>query len=241
MPSKPSVRREYYELNRVSIIAKERARKAARPEVYRQIVYRRREILGGYEARLQSRVNVCARKGLEYWPKGCRVTLSDPRMDRLVDLNARQAWDWWIRVRAPNSWMRSYYRATPWLNPRLSQADKWRIRYWTDPAFRARELEKVQTLKAARAVRIEARSDGTLTGEVIVALYGAARVCPYCDKPMRSPQKSLDHVVALSKGGMHSITNVVVCCKTCNTRKAAQAIHVWQQSCVDKPYRLVAS
>jgi hypothetical protein len=119
--------------------------------------------------------------------------------------------------------MRGYYRSLgkPWGNPRLSGAVKWRIRYWLDPSFRAREIEKVQTLKEKRAARIKANNDGTLTGNVIVKLFAQARVCPYCTRPMRSVEKNLDHIVPLSRGGAHSVYNVLVCCKTCNSRKAA--------------------
>lgn len=143
--------------------------------------------------------------------------------------NARDAWIYWLKVKAPNWWMRAYYRemGKPWANPRLSDAQQWKIRYWCDPAFRAKEIEKVQVLKERRAQRIAATCDGTLTGEVIVALFAAAKDCHYCGHLMRSVDKSLDHKTPLSAGGAHSITNVVVCCKTCNTFKGKQTIDEW--------------
>lgn len=142
------------------------------------------------------------------------------QQDRLATVNAGQAWRWWLKI-CPDWWLRAYYRATgkPWNNPRLKPAERWRIRYWCDPTFRAKEIEKVQTLKVKRAARIAANNDGTLTGEVIVSLFRNATHCIYCLKAMRSVEKSLDHVQPLSEGGAHSIHNVVVCCKTCNTRK----------------------
>ena len=144
----------------------------------------------------------------------------DQAQTRLAQINARQAWQWWLK-HAPDKWMRAYYRSSgkPWNNPRLSNAQQWKIRYWCDAKFRSREIDKVQKIKVKRAGLIESNSDGTLTGEIIVALYAAARICPYCHRSMPSSQKSLDHVVALTRGGAHSIENVVVVCKTCNTRK----------------------
>ncbi len=39
---------------------------------------------------------------------------------------------------------------------------------------------------------------------------------------MRSKDKSLDHVIPLVALGAHSISNVVICCKSCNARKGAR-------------------
>lgn len=40
--------------------------------------------------------------------------------------------------------------------------------------------------------------------------------CAYCgeQKPL-----TMDHVIAVSKGGIHEISNIVPACKPCNTRK----------------------
>lgn len=42
--------------------------------------------------------------------------------------------------------------------------------------------------------------------------------CAYCDKDIRT-NFTIDHVTPLSKGGTHTINNVVPCCKPCNSRK----------------------
>lgn len=107
--------------------------------------------------------------------------------------NARQAWDWWM-ANAPAWWIRAYYRATgkPWNSPLLTSSEKWRVRYWCDPSFRAREIEKVQRVKTKRAAQIDATSDGSLTGAVIVQMFAEAKNCHYCGKAMRSVEKSLD-------------------------------------------------
>jgi 5-methylcytosine-specific restriction endonuclease McrA len=154
-----------------------------------------------------------------------RAAVLEGQLNRLAEKNAKQAWSWWLKT-CPDWWMRAYHRALgkPWNNPRISGAEKWRIRYWCDPAYRAKEIEKVQTLKVRRAERIASNNDGTLTGEVIVSLFATATHCIYCYKAMRSTEKSLDHVAALSKGGAHSISNVVVCCKTCNNAKGTKTL-----------------
>ncbi len=40
--------------------------------------------------------------------------------------------------------------------------------------------------------------------------------CQYCG----SPAESIDHVIPRSRGGEHTWTNVVACCRRCNTTKA---------------------
>ena len=48
--------------------------------------------------------------------------------------------------------------------------------------------------------------------------------CVYCDKPARL---SMDHVIPVSKGGNHSIDNVVPACMPCNLRKKNHEVEDW--------------
>ena len=45
--------------------------------------------------------------------------------------------------------------------------------------------------------------------------------CQYCTKPA----ESIDHVVPRSRGGPHEWTNVVACCRRCNTLKGDRPLH----------------
>lgn len=40
-------------------------------------------------------------------------------------------------------------------------------------------------------------------------------------------EKSLDHLIPVSKGGLHAIHNVVVCCRSCNYAKGDKDFAVW--------------
>lgn len=52
--------------------------------------------------------------------------------------------------------------------------------------------------------------------------------CKYCNKLIKKPRfyptapRGFDHVIARRHGGKHTITNMVVCCWSCNTEKGAR-------------------
>jgi 5-methylcytosine-specific restriction endonuclease McrA len=73
-----------------------------------------------------------------------------------------------------------------------------------------------------RAARIKKQSDGSLTTQYLSHLFNISDVCPYCKKKMGAAEKTLDHIIPLSKGGMHAWYNVLVCCGGCNTKKSAK-------------------
>lgn len=45
-------------------------------------------------------------------------------------------------------------------------------------------------------------------------------VCQYCAKKLTASQITIDHVTPRAQGGITSFTNCVVCCHTCNNKKA---------------------
>lgn len=60
------------------------------------------------------------------------------------------------------------------------------------------------------------RNDLTVSQwQIIKAHYGHR--CVYCDRQMQ--RLTMDHIVPLSKGGSHTVSNVVPACKSCNSRK----------------------
>ena len=44
-------------------------------------------------------------------------------------------------------------------------------------------------------------------------------VCAYCGEPATKPNRTTDHILALSKGGKHTPANLVPCCRRCNSLK----------------------
>lgn len=50
--------------------------------------------------------------------------------------------------------------------------------------------------------------------------------CYWCDDPLDST-KQLDHVVPISRGGLHVIENAVWACPPCNRQKHAKLVEEW--------------
>jgi len=108
-------------------------------------------------------------------------------------------------------------------------------KYWKAPeAARLRIVirrhahpDERAAIDARRGERQRVYADGSLTVEAMRHLFGAARRCPYCSDRFTKSRKSLDHVEPISKGGAHSIRNVVICCLDCNLRKGAQTFAEW--------------
>jgi len=49
--------------------------------------------------------------------------------------------------------------------------------------------------------------------------------CQYCDKSFKDIELTVDHVVPKSKGGPNTWTNLVTCCKPCNSKKGDKSTH----------------
>lgn len=86
---------------------------------------------------------------------------------------------------------------------------------------------KWRRAKHIRRLKRKDQSDGTLDREGFTGLYDQAKSCLYCSCRLtcreptgwRSTDATLDHLVPISKGGVHGLVNVVVCCSRCNFSK----------------------
>lgn len=79
---------------------------------------------------------------------------SQADMDRLAEVNARQAYRYWIMVKAPSWIIDAMYSDRPWRNPRLSESEKYRVRYRSDSVFQVNERIRRQMKKATEGVDI---------------------------------------------------------------------------------------
>ena len=54
-------------------------------------------------------------------------------------------------------------------------------------------------------------------------------LCHYCRKRFPPKELSMDHIVAMVRGGMSSKNNLVPCCKQCNNQKKYLLPIEWQE------------
>ena len=103
-----------------------------------------------------------------------------------------------------------------------------RLRKERRPEYRARKRRRYDSRTAA--LRWQTRREwllcGNVTREQLQRLYqSSGGICYYClaivPNPRFSPSdpRGFDHVCSRAKGGMHTISNMVVCCRKCNERK----------------------
>ncbi len=87
--------------------------------------------------------------------------------------------------------------------------------------------DKVAKWGDKRKQRAALYSDGSLTREEVGRLFGEAKRCPYCERELNGSNKSLDHMIPLSRGGAHGLRNVLISCRECNLRKKAIPFGEW--------------
>lgn len=89
-------------------------------------------------------------------------------------------------------------------------------KYRQDNRERWRALHRIAMLK--RRSNIVANSDGSITDEYLKFLYNT-EMCCWCNSFTPEDKRTLEHIVELSLGGMHSICNTNMSCLTCNSKR----------------------
>jgi len=74
---------------------------------------------------------------------------------------------------------------------------------------------------------IKKNNDNTLIGKNLSKLFIDAKKCSVCNIDMKYEDKTLDHIIPLTKGGSHSIKNALILCRTCNSKKSNKDFEVW--------------
>jgi 5-methylcytosine-specific restriction endonuclease McrA len=198
------------------------------------VVYLRSEMLGGICLPCRRIYKGHVRSGDDYIPKAQRdaqrghitaMKKVEHLADALRSKYARSYLSLLAKIRSQNS----------------AEEDKERHRYTSKKRYYSNletERQRVRIYKhsnpevvagwdARRGQRVLDASDGTLTQEVIGKMFAKAVSCPYCGVDLTAGNKSLDHIVPLSRGGAHSRRNVVICCWECNQRKQALPFPRW--------------
>ena len=72
------------------------------------------------------------------------------------------------------------------------------------------------------------RSYDLPSSELIVWIDSQEKICSYCKCDCIS-NYHIDHVIPLSKGGEHAISNLTIACPFCNISKGNKSLEEWQQ------------
>lgn len=181
--------------------------------------------------------SINAAKGLTWNGKPKRpsqMVISEERWDKLAAQNARQAFDYWFKVRATDEQIAAWYAGLgrPWSNPRMTAGEKYALRYRLDPEFAAKEKRRATDKRfrfpersaawaknGTRWYRAAASDDGSVD---IDALRYLRRIpeCVYCGHPISDDERHLDHITPLADGGRHSADNLIPAHGFCNLRKS---------------------
>lgn len=95
------------------------------------------------------------------------------------------------------------------------------------------EKDSIEYILRARERKIlkTTTSDKTITVESLKLLIEKQKYrCIYCEKDLRETEKHLDHIIPISKGGIHSIKNVQWVCKDCNLSKKDEISERWKNN-----------
>lgn len=117
-----------------------------------------------------------------------------------------------------NSQKAQYNKTIPYRNKRKR---RWHQRYYNDPVFRRKHLDRSVIHAHKRRVRIEAAGPSYTYMEWIALCKQFHWRCAACGK---KKWLTVDHVVPVSRGGDNTISNVQPLCRDCNYAKYTRTI-----------------
>ena len=110
-----------------------------------------------------------------------------------------------------------------------------------DPEWHERSMAKLRQWKAANPERVRLRKRARTNKRMEYILENGVHdfthkqwlhliahwdyTCAYCDK--RGGTLEREHVISLSKGGEHTLSNIVPACGTCNRKKEKLDMRTW--------------
>lgn len=96
--------------------------------------------------------------------------------------------------------------------------------------YRHRNRERVNAWTAKRNLLI---GDAVKNPQIIELIYTwkAAKdtKCYYCAIPLFGKEVQIDHIVPISRGGKHEISNLCAAYKPCNSSKHNKLLHEWKK------------
>lgn len=91
------------------------------------------------------------------------------------------------------------------------------------------KIKQYRTTQKGKAVRTNSshnrrnlEKDGDVTSKEMMELQKNAKSCYWCNEPLKNVKVHIDHYNPISKGGEHTLSNLVVSCQSCNHKKHAK-------------------
>jgi len=88
------------------------------------------------------------------------------------------------------------------------------------PEYRERQRVRGRDYRALKKANAAGQNITKEEWDAVVAKHGGK--CAYCG--LKTSHLELDHVVPVSKGGLHTLDNVAPACRACNTSKGNRAL-----------------
>ena len=130
---------------------------------------------------------------------------------KVAERNAQEAWRYWIETKASKDWLAAYHSKKPWATAKTA-ADRFRIRYRSDPEFRLKQLLRNYDRKAARGrygetLRIALKDGQTKCRAAEAAGYTVAELKRHLERQFTKGMNwdrfavgdiHIDHIIPLS-------------------------------------------
>jgi len=102
--------------------------------------------------------------------------------------------------------------------PRVDKekASEYTRQYRERNKLRWRSLHRIHQYN--RRALVKATDDGTVTDSVLEGIY-EKEMCFWCGEYINPSDRTLEHIKELSQGGVHSIHNITMACRSCNSRR----------------------
>ena len=210
--------REYYRLNRQRILERDKIRNA-RPLSPDELRAKRKRLAANarlYRLRHREAFNARQREIYRRTAERCRERSQEYRLrnpDKIREYSNRYYRLNWQRLREYNKQRRADHRG-------------WYSNYAKSPAC-------MDTRKRAKANR-RARENGcVVSSQRLISAWqrkwlGRKRVtCYWCGRSFPPKKCQSDHIIPLCKGGSHSVENLCISCKPCNSGKSGFDLSVW--------------
>lgn len=95
--------------------------------------------------------------------------------------------------------------------------------------YKKTESAKI-SIKNTRMKRRTITKTGDVTTQQLQELYENSKFCYWCNTNLKNKKIHLDHYIPLSKGGQHTLSNLVVSCPHCNHTKSNKDPYIFANS-----------